>query len=137
MQTPAFAKLASIAAVVVAAIGLAAPVASLAGERTIASGQFSGQSGHAASGRVSVRETASGTVVVLQRDFRFDGAPDPKLGFGRNGYDAASQFSELRSNSGEQLYQLPTNIDPTAYNEIWVWCQKYAVPLGVARLTKQ
>ncbi len=26
-------------------------------------------------------------------------------------------------------------IDPTSYNEFWVWCEKFSVPLGVARLT--
>ncbi len=135
MHMPRSAKVVAVAAVV--AVGLAAPVAGLAGERTIAQGQFSGASGHTASGGVAVRETESGTVVVLQKDFKFDGAPDPKLGFGKDGYDAASQFSELRSNGGEQLYELPANIDPNAYNEIWVWCQQYAVPLGVARLTKE
>lgn len=135
MRTPLFAMLASIAAI--AAIGIMAPAATHAGERTIASGQFSGKSGHVASGGVSLRETESGTVVMLQPDFKFDGAPDPKLGFGKNGYDAAAQFSELRSNSGTQLYEIPASIDPAGYTEIWVWCEKYAVPLGVARLTKE
>ena len=40
MQTPKFAKVIGFAAVV--AVGLAAPVAGLAGERVIAQGQFPG-----------------------------------------------------------------------------------------------
>ena len=83
---------------------------------------------------MSVRKTSSGTVVVLAPDFSFDGAPDPKLGFGKNGYDASTQFSALRSNSGEQSYEIPASVDPEDYTEVWVWCEQYAVPLGVATL---
>lgn len=112
------------------------PTSALADE-TIAKGSFVGQSGHVTAGGVSVRKGAGGTVVVLAPDFSFDGAPDPKLGFGKNGYDAATQFSALRSNSGEQSYEIPDSVDPQDYNEVWVWCEKYSVPLGVATLTPE
>jgi hypothetical protein len=122
----------------VLALGLSAalgvPAAAYAGEDVIARGSFTGKSGHATSGGVSVKKTAEGPVVVLEPDFRFDGAPDPKLGFGKNGYDKSAKFSALKSNSGEQTYALPGSIDPADYNEIWVWCERYAVPLGVAKL---
>ncbi len=113
---------------------LAAPVAASAQEQVLASGAFRGQSGHTASGGVRVVKTGSGVTVVLDPDFKFDGAPDPKLGFGKNGYVKATQFSPLKSNSGEQTYDIPATIDPADYNEVWVWCEKYAVPLGVANL---
>jgi hypothetical protein len=111
-----------------------APATSAQADETIAKGNFSGQSGHATTGGVSVRKTQGGTVVVLAPDFSFDGAPDPKLGFGKNGYDASTQFSALRSNSGEQSYEIPASVDPGDYNEVWVWCEQYAVPLGRATL---
>ncbi len=78
----------------------AAPVTASAQDHVLASGTFHGQSGHAASGGVSVVKTANGTLVVLEPDFEFDGAPDPKLGFGKNGYVKSTQFSALKSNSG-------------------------------------
>ena len=117
-----------------AAAVLAAPVAASAQGHVLASGEFRGQSGHVASGGVSVVKTAKGVVVVLGPDFKFDGAPDPKLGFGKNGYVKSTQFSILRSNSGEQTYEIPSTIDPADYTEVWVWCEKYSVPLGVATL---
>ena len=117
-----------------AAAVLAAPVAASAEGHVLASGEFRGQSGHAASGGVSVVKTAKGVVVVLGPDFKFDGAPDPKLGFGKNGYVKSTQFSILRSNSGEQTYEIPSTIDPADYTEVWVWCEKFSVPLGVATL---
>ncbi len=74
-------------------------------------------------------------VVVLEDDFDFDGAPDPKLGFGKDGkYDHGSQISPLGSNKGRQVYEVPASIDPEAYNQFYVWCEKYSVPLGVADL---
>ncbi len=113
---------------------LAAPVAASAQDQVLASGEFRGKSGHVASGGVSVVKTATGAVVVLAPDFKFDGAPDPKLGFGKNGYVKSTQFSILKSNSGKQTYEIPATIDPADYTEVWVWCEKYSVPLGVATL---
>ncbi len=123
-------------AITVAVLGavLTAPVAASAQDQVLASGAFSGKSGHTASGGVSVVKTGTGITVVLGRDFKFDGAPDPKLGFGKDGYVKATQFSVLKSNNGKQTYEIPADLDPADYNEVWVWCEKYAVPLGVANL---
>jgi len=105
-----------------------------AGDQVQARGQFVGKKGHKTSGGVTVVKTATGMAVVLEPDFSFDGAPDPKLGFGRDGYDPATQFSALKANKGTQRYELPGALEPGAYNEIWVWCERFSVPLGVAKL---
>jgi hypothetical protein len=111
------------------------PAVTLAGEEIVASGSFKGASSHVTNGNVTIRKTADGVVVVLEEDFDFDGAPDPKLGFGKDGkYDHGSQISHLGSNKGRQVYEVPASIDPEAYNEFYVWCEKYNVPLGVANL---
>lgn len=102
----------------------------------IASGAFEGQSGHTTLGTVTIKKTSDGVVVVLESDFSFDGAPDPKLGFGNNGYDQSTTFSALKSNKGAQTYVVPTSVDLADYNEIYVWCEQYNVPLGKARLQK-
>ncbi len=132
MNMQGFGTAMSVLALVAAA--LAAPVTVSAADHVLASGTFRGQSGHAASGGVSVVKTAKGVQVVLDPNFKFDGAPDPKLGFGKNGYVKSTQFSPLKSNSGEQTYQIPTTIEPADYTEVWIWCEKYAVPLGIATL---
>jgi hypothetical protein len=46
----------------------------------------------------------------------------------------STQFSALKSNSGAQTYELPAALDPTGYTELWVWCEQYSAPLGVAAL---
>jgi hypothetical protein len=120
--------------VTIMAIGLVTVMAARAADTMIANGTFQGKNGHVASGGVSVVKTADGIVVLLRDDFSFDGAPDPKLGFGKGGYIKSTQFSALKSNNGGQRYSIPSRIDTAAYTEIWIWCQRYAVPLGRAVL---
>ena len=109
-----------------------APVS--AQDTVVAKGRFEGRSGHETSGGVTIKQTPDGAVVVLEEDFSLDGAPDPKLGFGKSGYDHSSQFSVLRSNTGRQEYKLPATIDPGRYTEFYVWCERFSVPLGVAKI---
>jgi len=99
------------------------------------SGSFSGASGHQTAGRVTVVQTDAGWEVRLNADFAFDGAPDPRVGFGNSGKFAANtDFAPLGSNTGAQVYQVPANIDPAGFDEVYIWCRKYSVPLGVAIL---
>ena len=101
---------------------------------TIASGSFEGRSDHITTGGVSIQKAEDGYYVVLADDFSLDGAPDPKLGFGNPEFVADTLFSELRSKDGFQSYKLPDGVDPMAYSNIYVWCEKFSVPLGVATL---
>lgn len=103
-------------------------------DQIAASGKFQGRSNHKASGTVSIVKADSGYIARLESDFNFDGAPDPKLGFGNDGYDKSTKFAALKSNKGAQTYALPASIDPAKYNEFWIWCERFNVPLGVARL---
>lgn len=93
-------------------------------------GTFTGASNHVTTGTA---EIADGKVNLLA-DFTFDGAPDPKVALGRNGYDANTLMGPLQSNRGASSYQIPAGIDPSQYNEVWIWCERFNVPLGVARL---
>ncbi len=99
-------------------------------------GSFTGLKGHTTTGQVEVVKTAGGWEVHLKDDFTFDGAPDPRVGFGTAGkFAAATDFEPLHSNSGAQVYKVPTGVDPAAYDEVYIWCRQYSVPLGVARIT--
>ena len=101
------------------------------------SGTFTGASNHVTSGQVEVVSTATGWEVHLKDDFSLDGAPDPRVGFGSSGKFAdATDFEPLRSKTGAQIYKVPAGIDPTAYDEVYIWCRQYSVPLGVAKLSK-
>lgn len=101
-----------------------------------ATGTFIGASNHVTEGMVTVTKNADGTATVtLHSDFWFDGAPDPRVGFGSNGkYKKGTDISLLQSNAGEQTYTVPAGINVDDFNEVYIWCKRFAVPLGVAML---
>lgn len=103
-------------------------------DQVVASGTFTGASGHETSGTVTILKTDSGFLAVLEEDFSLDGAPDPKLGFGQDGYVETTTFSDLNKNTGRQSYAIPARINPDDFNEFYIWCERFAVPLGVAKL---
>ncbi|MEM7353301.1 MAG: DM13 domain-containing protein [Acidobacteriota bacterium] len=116
---------------------LAAAFVAQAESTVAASGTFTGKSDHVTTGGVTILETGSGYVVVLEADFSLDGAPDPKIGFGNNGkFATKTLFTPLENKTGLQVYALPKSIDPAKYNEIYIWCEKFSVPLGVASLNR-
>ncbi|MCB1883751.1 MAG: DM13 domain-containing protein [Geminicoccaceae bacterium] len=137
MPRTAFLTLALLLAACAAERPTAAPSATTAtvGSPTLALGRFRGASGHGTAGTARIASTKDGYVLELGPDFAFDGAPDPRLGFGNDGtYDPASDIGPLRSTTGYQAYPLPADFDPGKHGEVYVWCRKYGVPLGVAPL---
>jgi len=100
-----------------------------------ASGEFVGKSDHITTGQVTIKKVANGYLVTLGRDFSLDGAPEPSVGFGKDGtYDKSTDLGDLVSISGEQIYLIPASVDVSEYNEIYIWCDQFSVPLGVAAL---
>lgn len=118
-----------------AMVGLCLAVSSPAWAGGAGEGSFSGLSNHVAKGDVSLVETDSGWEIRLQDSFWFDGAPDPRVGFGKDGkFVAATDFEQLRENAGAQVYKVPGHLDPADFNEVFIWCRKFSVPLGKARI---
>ena len=99
-----------------------------------ASGSLHGASGHVTSGTASVFLEDGQWVVSLGSDFSFDGAPDAHVALGHDGYRKDAQLGALKSNNGSQVYVIPANLDVADFNEIWIWCGQFAVPLGSAKL---
>ena len=128
-------KFFSTAATLIASIVLLTGNLALA-EGASRTGSFSGLSNHITTGDVSVISGADGVKIVLAANFSFDGAPDPKVAFGKDGkYDPATIIEPLRSNSGEQSYKVPASINVDDYNEVYIWCEKFSVGLGVAPIS--
>jgi hypothetical protein len=111
------------------ALAAAAPSFALAGGHGRL-GQFTGASGHVTRGGAEI----AGNQITLLSDFQFDGAPDPKVALGSDGYDKSTLMGPLKSNTGKQVYTVPAGIDTANYNEVWIWCEKFNVPLGVAKI---
>lgn len=99
-------------------------------------GQFTGASNHVTTGGVTITTATDGrTVVVLDEKFSLDGAPDPRVGLGRDGhYVEGADLGELKKINGGQIYVVPAGLDVKDFNEVYIWCEEFSVPLGVARL---
>ena len=100
---------------------------------TVASADFSGRSDHVVLGNASIVGAPGSYQLVFDSAFDLDGAPDPVVGFGNNGtYDGATKVGALSQQKGAQSYSLPASFDPASVGEVYVWCEKFSVPLGVA-----
>lgn len=113
----------------------AALATSAVGANHSRSGQFTGASNHVTSGGVTITQDASGTIVQLGPQFFLDGAPDPKVGFGINGqYVEGTLIGALQSTTGAQTYRVPAHLNVADFNNVFIWCERFSVPLGVATL---
>jgi hypothetical protein len=99
-------------------------------DRAVASGTFVGMSGHEAAGGLSIYRDNEGYRVNFHKDFFFDGAPDPRLGFGKGKYLPATEFATLSHTQGAYEYRLPLTAKLEQYSEFWIWCEAYSVPIG-------
>lgn len=119
-----------------AALGLGlALVATVSWAGGAGGGTFKGLSNHETRGAVEVVQTSDGWEIHLKDSFWFDGAPDPRVGFGKNGkFVDPTDFEPLRQNAGAQVYKVPAGINPEEFDEVYIWCRKFSVPLGVAQI---
>ena len=103
---------------------------------SLATGTFEGRSDHITTGRVTLEKTDTGYQLSFAGDFSLDGAPDPVVALG-NGetFFAANKLGSLKNKTGGQTYTLPASFTPGQFSEVYVWCEKFNVPLGVATLT--
>jgi hypothetical protein len=98
-------------------------------------GQFTGASDHVTSGGVTITKDADGYIVQLGPKFFLDGAPDPSVGFGKDGnYIDGTLIGALHSKTGAQSYRVPANLNVSDFSEVYIWCEEFSVPLGVALL---
>jgi hypothetical protein len=99
-------------------------------------GTFTGASDHVTTGGVSITKNADWTsTVTFDSSFSLDGAPDPQVGFGKDGkFIDASNLGVLKNLNGTQSYIVPAAINIDDFNELYIWCVRFAVPLGVAKL---
>ncbi|WP_299203563.1 DM13 domain-containing protein [uncultured Tateyamaria sp.] len=114
-------------------LGFAAVPASA---EAVSTGTFTGASDHITTGAVEVIKNADGShTIVLGDDFSLDGAPDPRVGLGKDGfYNGNTDSGVLGNLTGAQSFVVPAGIDVSEFNEVYIWCEKFSVPLGVAKL---
>lgn len=127
--------LSKIAVAGLVAATFSAPLAAQAD--VVSGGTFTGASDHITTGNVSIFKTNDGgALVILDSNFSLDGAPDPRVGFGKDGVFAPiSDLGPLQDLGGTQVYKVPASVNLDDFNEVYIWCLKFGVPLGVAGLS--
>jgi len=123
------------AAATFVAVAAFSPNLASAGEAA-ATGTFTGANDHITTGGVSIIKTAGGgAIVILDADFSLDGAPDPSVGFGKDGeYVKAADLGDLVEIAGLQAYVVPASVNVDDFNEVYIWCDEFNVSLGVASI---
>lgn len=98
-------------------------------------GTFSGLLGHNAEGSAKLLKIGEKYYVRFEDDFKMTNGPDLFVHLGKDGeYAAEARLAPLKGNMGGQNYEVPTGINPSDYNEVWIWCRSFAVPFGKAVL---
>jgi len=101
----------------------------------IVSGTFEGRSKHETRGQATIVQTDAGYELRFAKDFYLDNAPTPSVGFGNDG-EFELRIADLERKRGAQTYSLPASFTPANYSQVYVWCDDFAVPLGVATLIR-
>ncbi len=102
----------------------------------IAQGKFvDADSFHKGEGTVKLIKSGNKYFVRLEDDFKVTNGPDLFVYFGRDGkYSSEARIGALKGNIGSQNYEVPENINPGEYNEVWIWCRAFSVPFSSAVL---
>lgn len=104
--------------------------------QVVARGSFrDADSFHEARGTVSLIKTRNKYFVRFESDFETTNGPDLFVHFGKDGaYVGEARLGVLKGNIGGQNYEVPANLNPGDYNEVWIWCRAFSVPFGSAQL---
>lgn len=90
---------------------------------------------YSVTGSVEIQTTDTRQILRISDDFTISSGPDLYIHFGKDGtYVETARVARLSKLSGKQEYEIPDSIDPTMYNEVWIWCRAFAVPFAVAKL---
>ncbi len=100
-----------------------------------AQGTFSGRMGYTVSGGTRAFNHSSGKKIVLNSNFSTQAGPALVVYLSKD--EASSSFvnlGTLSANSGQQIFDVPANINFTEYKYVVIWCVRFNVTFGVAPL---
>ncbi len=109
------------------------------GTQVIATGSFHDVlAGHHAKGVANLLKINSAYYIRFEDDFEITNGPDLVVYLGKdNHYDPAAKIAGLKGNIGSQNYEIPSVIDVSQYDEVWIWCRSFSVPFGAASLQRK
>ena len=115
--------------------------------QTLASGELISHE-HATSGTVQLVRLADGSHVVRLENLDTSNGPDLRVWLtdapvkegeaGWHVFDDGKYVSlgKLKGNKGSQNYALPRGVDPSSYNSVSIWCDRFDVSFGAAELAR-
>ena len=101
-------------------------------------GSFSGIEGHDAAGHVQISRAEIGKPVLVIHDAEIDRVPDGRVYLTKN-FDHRNgiELGRLTTFSGTLTFMLPLQVDLNADDSVVIWCKKFDVGIGQARLPGQ
>ena len=118
-----------------APVAVAAPAPAAASEWVSARGTFVGDGKFTVSGTTEVFRDDEGWKIRLGPDFFESGAPDPKVALGIKGAGGYQEGTILGLSAVDGVYALTPGLDIGDYDQVWIWCKRFSVPVGHANLT--
>jgi hypothetical protein len=101
---------------------------------TLASGQFSGSTGHSVQGIALVLNDGTEQRFLRLEGFESTNGPDLKV-YLRADDDQFVSLGDLKGNVGDQNYEIPPGIDLDTFHTVQIWCQRFSVLFGGATLS--
>ncbi|AXE89625.1 DM13 domain-containing protein [Streptomyces sp. Go-475] len=117
-----------------------------AAPETVATGELISHE-HATSGTVKLVRLADGSHVVRLEGLDTSNGPDLRVWLtdapveeGRAGWHVFddgeyTSLGRLKGNKGSQNYTVPDDVDVTRYSSVSIWCDRFDVSFGAAKLT--
>lgn len=120
------------------------PTAAPAGPVALANGSFTQIDAlHGASGIATIYRLPEGNLVLRLEDFDAQNGPDLRVGLSghpmpRNNTELHEggyvELAVLKANQGNQNYDLPANLDPSAFRSVVIYCKAFSVVFSTAEL---
>ncbi|HYN94123.1 MAG TPA: DM13 domain-containing protein, partial [Pilimelia sp.] len=110
------------------------------GNRLLAAGAFVTHE-HRTTGTAQLIQRPDGRRQLVLRDLDTSDGPDLRVWLSDRPVDSRAfgggryvDVARLRGNRGDQVYDLPADVDPAAYRSVSIWCKRFAVSFGAAEL---
>jgi len=116
--------------VVAVVFSLLALAPAIAAEPT-ATGTFA--KGFSTTGSVKIHKENDQWLITFGKDFVHEGSPDPWVAVGKNGFQRAGIVGELKQFKGSHSFVIE-RLDPTEFNEVYIWCVLHNANLGRAKV---
>jgi hypothetical protein len=124
----------------------AAPFSSTADLQPVYTGLLTGKA-HPTSGRASIYQTPDGKRDLRLSDFTTSNGPDVHVVLAQSSDGNLQQtfvkgdlnrieLGLLKANQGDQNYGLPDSADPSRYDAVVIYCERFHAVFGVAKLDK-